>query len=380
LSKPGRTALFHARSSAVYADGQVYYADENSALVSVALDIPNARITGTPRVIAAKVARSPSTYYSAVTASEDSTLVYSASSAANHSQLTWFDESGKVTGRVGPVGVMANPALSPDGKRVAFDSNDAKARNVDIWILDLLNGGTSRFTFSPEEEVAPAWSRDGSSIAYRSLTSAAPTIHVKKVHGLEPPKVLDLAGDASFDNVPTSWSSDDREILCMYQTVQSTTDLAILPADASKMRPLLVGPSNKTNGQISPDGKWVAYASDESGEWEIYVTTYPSASGKWQVSPAGGAEPRWRGDGKAVFFIGPSQVLTEATVSTEGAFSTTGTRPLFTIRSRPPISSTDLATYDVTRDGKRFLVNQYIRPEQVPPLNIVIHAASPPAR
>ena len=188
LSKPGRTALFHARSSAVYADGQVYYADDNSALVSAALDIASARITGTPHVIAAKVARSPSTYYSAITAAQNSTLVYSANSAANHSQLTWFDESGKETGRVGPVGVMANPAISPDGKRVAFDSNDAKAKNVDVWILDLLNGGASRFTFAPEEEVAPVWSRDGSFIAYRSLTSAAPTIHVKRANGLEPPK------------------------------------------------------------------------------------------------------------------------------------------------------------------------------------------------
>ena len=146
------------------------------------------------------------------------------------------------------------------------------------------------------------------------------------------------------------------------------------------MRPFLVGPANKSNGQISPDGKWVAYASDESGEWEIYVTTYPNANGKWQVSRAGGTEPRWRGDSKVVFYIAPRQMLTEAAVSTDGAFSTTGTRPLFPIRARPPISSTDLVTYDVTRDGKRFLVNQYIKPDQASPLNIVFHAGSSPAK
>src|SRR4029077_9087566 len=124
----------------------------------------------------------------------NSTLVYSAFNTANHSQLTWFDESGKETGRVGSVGVIANPSLSPDGKHVAFDSNDAKAKNVDVWILDLLSGGASRFTFAPEEEVAPVWSHDGSFLAYRSLTSAAPTIHVKRANGLEAPKILDVVG------------------------------------------------------------------------------------------------------------------------------------------------------------------------------------------
>jgi Tol biopolymer transport system component len=154
----------------------------------------------------------------------------------------------------------------------------------------------------------------------------------------------------------------------------------ILLAGSRKMRPFLAGPGIKSHGQISPDGKWVAYASNEGGQWEIYVTTYPDANGKWQVSRAGGTEPRWRGDSKAVFYIGPQQMLTEATISTDGGFSTTATRPLFTIRPRAPISYTDLMNYDVTRDGKRFLVNQYVRPEQAPPLNIVMHAGSSPAK
>jgi Tol biopolymer transport system component len=281
---------------------------------------------------------------------------------------------------VGPVGVLANPAISPDGNRVAFDSNDSRAKNVDVWILDLRNGGTSRFTFAPEEETLPVWSRDGSSIAYRSQTSAAASLYVKRVDGLESPRRLDEVREDIISNVGTSWSADGRELLCMGRTPRGATDLMILLAGARKMRPFLVGPGIKSNGQISPDGKWVAYASNEGGEWEIYVTTYPDANGKWQVSPAGGTEPRWRGDGKAVFYIGPKQMLTEATVSTEGAFSTTGTRPLFTIRSRPPISYTDLMSYDVTTDGKRFLVNQYVKPELAPALTIVIHPGTSPAK
>ena len=134
------------------------------------------------------------------------------------------------------------------------------------------------------------------------------------------------------------------------------------------------------NGQISPDGKWVAYASNESGEWEIYVTTFPAAAGKWQVSHSGGEEPRWRPDGKAIYYIGPRQMLTEAMVSTAGTFSSGTAREMFPIRGRAAISSTDLFTYDVAPDGKRFLVNQYVRPERAAPLNIILHAGSPAAK
>jgi hypothetical protein len=154
----------------------------------------------------------------------------------------------------------------------------------------------------------------------------------------------------------------------------------LLQADGGKEKTFLSGPANTVNGQISPDGKFVAYTSDESGDWEIYVTTFPGANGKWQVSHSGGVEPRWRGDGKAIFFIGPKQMLTEAAVAAEGTFSITGERALFPVHSRAPNSSTDMWTYDVTRDGKRFLVNLAVKPERAPPVNIVLHAAAPVAR
>ena len=125
---------------------------------------------------------------------------------------------------------------------------------------------------------------------------------------------------------------------------------------------------------ISPDGKFVAYSSDESGDWEIYVTTFPGAAGKWQVSRGGGTEPRWRGDGKEIFYLGPMGMLTGVPVSTVGTFSTGTPTPLFQFHGRAPISSTDVYSYDVTRDGKRFLVNRYVKPERVTPLTIVLHA------
>jgi len=380
LSKSEKVLLATARSSAQFSSGRIYYVDPNGALVAAPVDVAGGRAAGAPQVIAGNVAQSPSTYYGTFAISENGTLLYGADSVTNHSQLTWFNAAGKELGRVGTVSVMANPALSPDGKRVAFDSNDFKANNVDVWILDLGKGSGSRFTFDPSEEVTPVWSRDGTTIAYRTIRNIVSNIQLKKANGLEPDKPLpDLANNA-WDIMPNSWAPGDREILCTIQKPQGISDLVLQPVDSGQPRNFLSGPSSETNGQISPDGKWVVYAGNETGGWEIYVTTFPATAGKWQVSRGGGTEPRWRGDGKAIFYIGPKQMLTEADVSTEGTFSTSPPRDLFPIHPRAQISSTDLFTYDVTADGKRFLVNQYVKPERVPPLNIVLHAAAPSAR
>jgi eukaryotic-like serine/threonine-protein kinase len=146
------------------------------------------------------------------------------------------------------------------------------------------------------------------------------------------------------------------------------------------MTPFLSTKSSEINGQISPDGKWVAYASNESGDWEIYVTTFPAAAGKWQVSRGGGTEPRWRADGKELFYIGPKSTLTVVSVDSRGSFSSGNPTPLFRTQLRAQVSSTDQFSYDVTRDGQRFLVDRYARPAQVAPLHIVLNATAGLAR
>jgi eukaryotic-like serine/threonine-protein kinase len=140
----------------------------------------------------------------------------------------------------------------------------------------------------------------------------------------------------------------------------------------------LTSNGSESNGQISPDGKWVAYASDESCAWEIYVSSFPAAMGKWQVSRGGGTEPRWRADGKEIFYISPSGMLMAVPVNGEATIATGRPAPLFQIHGRASISSTDTFTYDVAKDGKRFLVNRYVKPDHVPPLTILLHAAGNP--
>lgn len=375
LSKPEGVSLAFSNSSAEFAAGRVYYVDTDGALVAAELDQRAGKL-GPPKVITNQVARSPSTFYGEFSVSSGATVVYSANSRPSQSQLTWFDESGKELGRFGAAGVLANPTISPDGKRVAFDSPDYKANNVDVWVSDLERGGSSRFTFDPVEETTPVWSPDGGTIVYRKVFPLA--LHLKKVSGLEPDHAIARIGDTSDDIVAGSWAPGGREILCNYQFAKGGYKLVIAPVDGGPIRFLQTGSGDSTNGQFSPDGKWIAYASNETGAWEIYVTTYPAGTGKWQVSRGGGSEPRWSGDGKAIFFIGPGQMLTRvevnAGVATGGSFSAAVPRPLFPIRTRAPISSTDVFNYDVARDGRRFLVNQYVKPDQAAPLNIVLNA------
>jgi len=372
LSKLEANQLNSANSSIGFANGRLYFVNRDGALVAAKVDLRAGQIEGAPKVIASQVAKSPSTIYGVFSVSDDATVVYSTNTTPTQSQLTWFDENGKELGRIGAAGVLANPVISPDGKRVAFDSEDFKANKVDVWITDLERGGSSRFTFDPVEETTPVWSRDGSTLAFRNGFQA--NLVLKKANGLEANHPLPSLSKLTDDLIPNAWTPGDREVLVTFQPDKNNYRLMLVPVDGSKFRFLSNGSGNQTNGQFSPDGKWVAYASDESGNWEIYVTNYPGASGKWQVTRGGGSEPRWSGDGKTIFYIAPGQMLTKVEVSAGDTFSASVPRPLFPIHTRAPISSTDVFNYDVTRDGKRFLVNQYIKPDQPPPLSIILNA------
>jgi hypothetical protein len=150
----------------------------------------------------------------------------------------------------------------------------------------------------------------------------------------------------------------------------------LLPSTGGEDTPFLKSKASEVNGMISADNKWVAYASNETGDWEVYVTSYPGAAGKWQISRGGGSEPRWRGDGKELFYVAPGGVVTAVPVNGDGTFTSGTPVALFQEHARSGISSTDLFTYDVTQDGSRFIVNRFVRPDRPSPLTIVLNATS----
>jgi Tol biopolymer transport system component len=370
-----RRLVVLCHSSVGYDSHNLFYADDQRQLVSVAFNVSGATVSGNTTVIANVVGFQPSTYWAAFAVAPNGTLVYNTNVGAAESALTWVDRSGKELSRVGDPAIMANPTLSPDGSRVALDISDQKANNVDIWIESTSGAGNARFTFDPSEEVVGVWSRDANMLAYRAIIAGGISLFLKRANGLEREREKFTMSPDMGDIFPNSWSLDDQQILCTHETATGYY-LEIMPVAGGEPTRFLTSKGSESNGQISPDGKWVAYASDESGNWEIYVTSFPSAAGKWQVSRGGGTEPRWGGDGKEIFYIGPRGMLMAVPVNSASAFVTGTPAPLFQVYGRAPISSTDVFTYDVAKDGKRFLVNRYVKPEHVAPLTILWQAVA----
>jgi eukaryotic-like serine/threonine-protein kinase len=371
-----------AESNPGYADGFLFYLDQKKSLRAVRMD-RNGKVSGDAQVIADQVGYQPSTYWGAFSVAQNGTVIYNPTIGAGLSVLTWYDRSGKELGMVGDAGVLGNPNLSPDGSRVAMDVADSKSSTVNLWIQDFKSGTSSPFTFDPAEDDDPVWSRDGNWIAFRSTMNADIRIYLKQVRGMSPSKIafdLNLAATGigqEDDMVPNSWSLDDKEVLCTLQPVAGGSQLVLIPVSGGEMTPFLTSGSTEEDGQISPDGKWVAYASNESGDWEIYVTSFPGAIGKWQVSRGGGTEPHWRADGKEIFYIGPRAMMTAVSVSAAGGtFSSGNPQPLFQTQFRAPVSSSDLFRYDVSKDGQRFLVDRYTRPPNVTPVHIILNSTS----
>jgi eukaryotic-like serine/threonine-protein kinase len=381
LGAKEKKLLLLSRSNPGYANGYLFFVGEKKSLRAAELDISTQAINGEARIVAEEIGFQPSTYWGAFTVSENGTVIYNPAAGASMSVLTWFDRTGKELGHVGEPGVLANPSLSPDGNRVAVDITDTKVNNVDIWLKDLRHETQSRFTFDPAEDVSGVWSHDGNLIAWRSNATRL-SILVKSAQGFGVVKSIFEQDNIADNNdiVPNAWSPDDQQLLCSFQTFQRASDLGLVNVTDGKLTPLLATNASETNGQISPDGKWLAYASNETGDWEVYVTTFPGAVGKWQVSRDGGSEPRWRGDGKEIFYLGPRGTVTSVAVNEDGTFSAGNPTPLFQSHGRAQISSTDLFTYDVTKDGQRFLMNRYFKPEHIAPLQIILNASAQPAK
>ena len=380
LSKRQKAFLVEARSNVGFAqNGYLFYVDEKGGLAMQAFDPDAGHVTGDIRLIAGAVGFQPSLYWGAFAVSASGTVVVNPTSAVSQSVLTWYDRGGKELGIVGRPAMMYNPSLSPDGQQLAADISDPIASNVDVWTFDLGAGTSGRFTFGALEETTPVWAPDGSRIAYGTSDLGA---EVKLTTGLEKERIIAERPAATLSMggnlvLPNSWSRNGEYVVTTNSgTGQEPSYLALFKIGDQKPVRMLAGKGNQTNGQISPDGKWLAYASDESGGWNIYATTFPSAAGKWQVSVGGGTEPRWRDDGKEMFYLDAKGMLTAVSISAGSTFSSGTPQPLFRVRPRPPISNTDLFSYDVSKDGSRFIVNRYVKPSSVPPLDILLNATA----
>ena len=327
------------------------------------------QLTGEPVRIAEEVAYNPSNGRTTVSVSENGVLVYRTGGVGGlpTSELAWFDRDGKRIGSAGGPGLYMRPALSPDGKRIAVQRRDAQTGADDIWLIDLARSTLLRFTFGSFNQTHPVWSPDGSRIVFASDRDGTSNLYQKTSSGAGSEDLL-LASDTA--KYSTDWSPDGRFIAYENQDPKTGSDLWLLPLFGDrKPIPFLRTEFNEGQGQFSPDGRWMAYSSDESGRREVYMQAFPAPSGKWQISTAGGTFPRWRRDGKELFYIAADRKLMAVAVQADSAVQAGQPQALF----EPRIFGIPVVPYAVSADGQRFLVNTQTEETNSSPLTVVLN-------
>ena len=290
-----------------------------------------------------------SDYRSRVTVSASGVLIYDSNPGAT--PMRWYDRGGRMLGAVQPSGFYMGLSLSPDDGRVAL------SRDADIWLLDLKRAGISRFTFHPAFQAMPLWSHDGRRIAFTSTRDGDWNVYQKLADGSGEEEQLVKSSGVKFAD---DWSPDGRFLLYDEQAQGTGRDLWVLRLADRTTIPVLKTEFDEHWARFSPDGKWIAYASNETGRSEIFVRAFspddPGKSAKWHISTGDGGFPRWRADGKELFYLGANQQMTAVPVKpgTSGQFEAGIPRVLFPTRAKVG----NFSSYVVTSDGQRFLVTE----------------------
>ena len=322
--------------------------------------------------VAEQVSREPASNYSFYSTSQNGILVY-LMGGADIRQHTWFDRTGKLLGTVGPLeNTQGQLALSPNEKRLI--TYKGVGANSDLWIADLDRGTESRFSFEASTNFAPVWSPDGTRVVFSSGRGGSINLYLHAANGSGQDQVI---AKTDSTTVASDWTRDGRYIIARETTAAGGQDLVAIPTSGDpKPIPLLTSRFNEVMGTVSPDGRWLAYASDESGRYEIYVQPFSPgkpAAGKWQISLNGGRDPRWRADGQEMFYVSSENEMTAVPVKASADSFIPGTpKPLFVVRY--PAENTTISRYAVTADGKRFIMA--VEPEtsaEAQPLRVVVN-------
>jgi eukaryotic-like serine/threonine-protein kinase len=342
----------------------IFYRD--GTLFGQRFDLDTLKLAGEPIAILTEIQYLSRIARAVFAVSDNGLLVAQKSSEASLSRLVWFDRKGNEVGVVGTPDTYANVVLARNGKAVAVDKVDSKNQNDDVFTCDLQCEGWQRLTFDPGNDAMPVWSPNGDRLAFSSNRRHVFDLYVKNADGAEEERLIE---HSDTDKYPNDWSPDGKSIL-----YTRGKDLWVLTFPELKSRLFKKAPSTLKNGQFSPDGKWVAYTSNESGKWEIYVTDFPEARGKWQVSTGGGEQPRWsRGGNQEIFFISPENRLMAALVKAGTGFNPSTPTVLFQLSPREIVASHEHSNYDVDQTGQRFLVNTSVKKVTSQPLSIVLN-------
>ena len=358
--------LMSGESNVAYAPPGYLLFWRDQTLLAQGFDASQLQLKGDTFPVAQKVRYFSPTSLAAFSVSNNGTLIYR-SGDFNTNQPVWFDREGKQVATLGPPADYRALQLSPDQKRVAVTLADPQTRGMDVWLFDLARGAnSSRFTFDAAADSDPIWLLDGNRIVFTSNRSGKFDLYQRSVSGVGNDELL-----VPSDNPKMTHACSSQFLIYEERDPKQKADLWGLPLlGERKAFPLLRTDFNETNADLSPDGRWIAYASDESGRFEVYVSTFPSLEHKVKVSTDGGNLPLWSHDGKELFYIAPIRKLMAVGVKAGTSFEPGLPKELFETRIAGGPGG---RRYDVANDGKRFLIVTVIEADKPSPINVVLN-------
>jgi serine/threonine protein kinase/Tol biopolymer transport system component len=337
--------------------GFILYALNRNTLLAQAFDPDRLELKGEPFRVAENVLYTVN-LKGRFTVSANGVLAFVQGGEPDTVQLTWRDRLGKQIGITGPPDLWTSFKLSPDERSAALSREEPNRLHA-LWILDLVKGTTSRFV-ADGDNFSPVWSPDGKQLVYTSVRNGL-IFFLKPVAGNGQEEQVFVVQRGGY--YPSSWSPDGKYLVFRASVPETGMDIWLLPLSDRKPQPLLKTKFNEQNAKISPDGNWLAYQSDESGNNEVYVTQFPQPARSWRISISGGVNPFWRGDGKELYFVSGNKLM--AVSVTGGTEFQSGTpQPLFEIEG---------TNYAPSKDGQRFLVSVVTEKAPAPPINVVLN-------
>ena len=363
--------LVTARSRAIHATPGYLLFWREGALLAQEFEARSLEVRGNPVSIANGVGLNSLTNQGLFSVSDSGTLVFFAG-AVGQSELVWVDRAGRRIGKPGPSGIFNSLSLSPDATSVVYDQAEPLNRTLDLWHLDFARGVPSRLTFHPSHDMFPLWSPDGTRIAFSSLREPPVQLYELNPNGAGTEKLL-LKTD--FPKGPSGWSSDGR--LLFYDTMHPKTggDIWALPlAGKREPYPVVRTAADEHYGAPSPDGRWLAYISNETGAYEVYVEAFPATGFRRQVSTLGGFEPQWRLDGRELFYRAPNQALMAVDVKSNPTTVEFGPpKALFPTRIKWMEIQAVAHHYAAAPDGQRFLMISATDEAQSSPITVMLN-------
>ena len=371
LESGARTRLVDSQSNAIYAAPGYLLFWREGTLRAQSFDPKTHAVEGSPVAVASGVGLNPVTNQALFSVSTSGALAYFAG-AVGQSELVWFGRDGNEIGKPGATGVINTISLSPDAASVVYDLADPRTATFDLWQLVFGRPEAHKLTFNPANDLFPVWSHTGERIAFSSLRERPPQLYEMsaKAAGNET-----LLFKSKLPTVPSGWSADGQVLFYTLTDPKTRSgDIWALPLGSRVPHPVVNSASDDRYGMPSPDGRWLAYVSNESGTYEVYVQAFPGPGVRRQVSTAGGSQPQWRRDGKELFYMAPDRTL--MVVDFESFPETFTFKPaerLFTTRTKWLEIQGTARTYAAAPDGQRFLVANATEESQSATITVVLN-------